>query len=269
MKYIHDRDQHYIVMVDPAVADYDYRAYNRGMEMDVFMKDKKGKKPYRGVVWPGVAVFPDWLHPNATEYWVERFEESFDPETGVDIDGIWIDMNEPASFCRSPCTDPEKTAKQRGLPPNPPPVREPPRDIPGLTSSSSRPTIPNDGEDDQRPLQRLELRSTPEDRPAPLEVEQVVDRLLHPPYRIENHAGNGDLSDLTMDTNLQHADGHQTYDTHNLYGMCKSLPAVSRWTLINPSDGHGHPRSHAKPKTQHASSNHHPQHLCRSGQVHV
>lgn len=89
MKYIHGRDQHYIVMIDPAVADYDYPAYNRGMELDVFMKDKKGKKPYRGVVWPGVTVFPDWLHTNATAYWVEMFEESFDPKTGVDIDGIW------------------------------------------------------------------------------------------------------------------------------------------------------------------------------------
>lgn len=89
IKYLHDRDQHYIVMIDPAVAEYDYRPYNRGVEMDVFVKDKKGKKPYRGVVWPGVTSFPDWLHPKATEYWVERFQESFNPKTGVDIDGIW------------------------------------------------------------------------------------------------------------------------------------------------------------------------------------
>lgn len=37
----------------------------------------------------GVTVFPDWFHPNATEYWLERFEETFNPKTGVDIDGVW------------------------------------------------------------------------------------------------------------------------------------------------------------------------------------
>lgn len=37
----------------------------------------------------GVTVFPDWWHPNATEFWVEMFQKTFNPRTGVDIDGIW------------------------------------------------------------------------------------------------------------------------------------------------------------------------------------
>lgn len=51
VEYLHSRQQHYMVMIDPAVADYDYHAYNRGLEMDIFMK--KNKTAYfRGVVWP-------------------------------------------------------------------------------------------------------------------------------------------------------------------------------------------------------------------------
>lgn len=132
-----------------------------------------------------------------------------------------IDMNEPASFCRSPCTDPKQSAKDRGLPPDAPDVRDPPRSIPGLPNSNTAPTIPKDGNGDQEPLQRLELRNAPDDRPVYSNVDHAGDKLLSPPYRIANHAGNGDLSDLTMDTNLKHADGHWTYDTHNLYGMRK------------------------------------------------
>lgn len=52
VKYLHGRDQRYIMMVDPAVAEYDYRAYNRGVELDVFLKAPSKSTPFRGVVWP-------------------------------------------------------------------------------------------------------------------------------------------------------------------------------------------------------------------------
>lgn len=37
----------------------------------------------------GVTVFPDWWHPNASGYWAEMFDRTFNPDTGVDIDGVW------------------------------------------------------------------------------------------------------------------------------------------------------------------------------------
>lgn len=52
VKYLHDRQQHYIMMVDPAIAEYNYQPYTRGKEMDVFMKVKGSSEPFRGVVWP-------------------------------------------------------------------------------------------------------------------------------------------------------------------------------------------------------------------------
>lgn len=51
MVYLRRRRQHYILMIDPAVAHYDYHAYNRGMDMEIFLSHKDGS-PFRGVVWP-------------------------------------------------------------------------------------------------------------------------------------------------------------------------------------------------------------------------
>jgi alpha-glucosidase len=40
--YLHHHDQHYIVMVDPAVAHSDNGAFNRGLERDVFLRKQDG-----------------------------------------------------------------------------------------------------------------------------------------------------------------------------------------------------------------------------------
>lgn len=61
--YLHEHDQHYIVMVDPAVAyqeqKYDnltYETFTKGRDEGVFLY-KKGEI-FKGVVWPGVTSFP-------------------------------------------------------------------------------------------------------------------------------------------------------------------------------------------------------------------
>lgn len=51
IKYLQGRNQRYIMMVDPAVAEDDYYAYNRGIDMGVFLT-KNDSTPFRGVVWP-------------------------------------------------------------------------------------------------------------------------------------------------------------------------------------------------------------------------
>lgn len=40
------------------------------------------------------------MHPNITGYWNEEFEAFFNPKTGIDIDGLWIDMNEPTNVSK-------------------------------------------------------------------------------------------------------------------------------------------------------------------------
>lgn len=75
------------------------------------------------------------FHPNTQGYWNSEFQSFFDPETGVDIDALWIDMNEPSNFCDYPCADPEYEAQAAGNPPQPPAIRlGAPRAIPGFGS---------------------------------------------------------------------------------------------------------------------------------------
>lgn len=73
------------------------------------------------------------FHPNTQNYWNSEFDSFFDPETGVDIDALWIDMNDPSNFCDYPCADPEAFAVPGSYPPYPPSVRlGAPRPIPGF-----------------------------------------------------------------------------------------------------------------------------------------
>jgi alpha-glucosidase len=132
---IHSRQQHFVVMVDPAVAYQDYPAFNNGVDQEVFMVRGNGSV-YKGVVWPGVTAFPDWFHPNTQSYWDSEFQSFFNPDTGVDIDALWIDMNDPSNFCNYPCSNPELEAELLGNPPQPPAIRlGSPRPIEGFPES--------------------------------------------------------------------------------------------------------------------------------------
>ena len=68
--YLHEHQQHYIVMVDPAVAyvDQGYAPFTNGVAADAFLKEADGSI-YKGVVWPGVTEFPDWFAPSTQDYW--------------------------------------------------------------------------------------------------------------------------------------------------------------------------------------------------------
>ncbi|GLB35686.1 putative glycosyl hydrolase 31 family protein [Lyophyllum shimeji] len=189
--YLHAHDQRYIVMTDPAIAvtepSENYGAYERAVKADVLLKGPDGNATL-GVVWPGVTVYPDWFHPKTNEYWNNEFAMFYSPENGLNIDGAWIDMNEPASFCNLPCTDPFQQAKDQGLPPKrTDPIPDP--NAPIFVNSSSV---------------RLVKR----------------DDFLNPPYAINNAAGL--ISSHTAFTNSKHANGLIEYDTHNLYGTMMS-----------------------------------------------
>jgi alpha-glucosidase len=106
--YLHDHQQHSVLMTDPTIPQDDYGPYNRGVDSDVFLKRSNGSL-YTNVMWPGVVAIPDWFAPNISEYWTNEILNFFDPDTGLDIDGIWIDMNEDSVFCPYPCNDPTGT----------------------------------------------------------------------------------------------------------------------------------------------------------------
>ncbi|KAF2867601.1 alpha-glucosidase [Massariosphaeria phaeospora] len=206
---LHGKNQHYIVMVDPAVAYQDYDAFNKGVEADVFLKRENGSI-YKGVVWPGVTAFPDWFHENTQQYWDSEFGSFFSAESGVDIDGLWIDMNEPSNFCPWPCENPEQEAKtqktdivqtgslahhrtaRRGLPP---------RNFAPRQDSGNKKGLPGRN-------------------------------LLEPSYKIANTMGA--LSEKTARTDLIHQGGWTEYDTHNLYGTMMSRASYNSMNKRRP-----------------------------------
>ncbi|KAF8545189.1 hypothetical protein BDD12DRAFT_812334 [Trichophaea hybrida] len=227
VRNLHKNNQHYIMMIDPAVAYQPYPSFQRGVESGIFLKEANGDI-HKGVVWPGVTAFPDWYHPNTTEYWTNEFERFFDPKTGVDIDGSWIDMNEPASFCEYPCSDPHVEAERQKMPPSRLPVRQPPRPIAGFpeTQSSQRIAINSRGSE----YRYLMARSLPGVDSGMLSLRSYENRFskrqmtkgnpIDPPYPIANDMGS--LSDHTVHTDIMHANGLLEYDVHNLYGSSMS-----------------------------------------------
>ncbi|KAB2574162.1 putative alpha/beta-glucosidase agdC [Lasiodiplodia theobromae] len=219
--YLHAHQQHYIVMVDPAVKHLDNPAYDAGAAEDVFLKTSNGSY-FLGVVWPGPTVFPDWFHPNTQPYWTDQFASFFNAETGVDIDALWIDMNEPANFCNWPCSDPSAYAEANNQPPDPPPVRNNSgRPIPGFPADFQ----PAGATSAARMLFRRQSAATKSGLPG----RDLVD----PPYKIQNLAGS--LSNKTVDTDVIHYNGLAEYDTHNLYGTMMST--ASRIAMENRRPG--------------------------------
>ncbi|KDQ16377.1 glycoside hydrolase family 31 protein [Botryobasidium botryosum FD-172 SS1] len=242
IEWLHQNEQHFILMVDPAVAyqpNKDYGAFDRGADMGLFLKKPDGSF-FKGVVWPGVTVYPDWFHSDIDKYWQDEFKRFFNPETGFDIDGVWIDMNEPASFSVSPSDDPEKVAKERNCPPpRPAPPPAPGTPVPDFRRRSGNLIELNQGEDEAH---NDALRKTlPHDQPSDVNAvskkgasQQAVLQAhgaenldsdvnhLHPPYSIGN-AAQGGLSCLTAHTDCIHQNGLVEYDTHNLYGHMMSV----------------------------------------------
>ncbi|XP_070541629.1 maltase-glucoamylase-like [Ptychodera flava] len=114
------RGKHYVIILDPAVTMNEtrgeYPPYDDGHEKDIFIKEADGVTEFQGRVWPyyknvtvndsvpweykvenynAHAVFPDFRHPKAEEWWTDLI---VDFHNTLEFDGIWIDMNEPANF---------------------------------------------------------------------------------------------------------------------------------------------------------------------------
>jgi alpha-glucosidase len=91
---------HTIAINDPAVkVDPDYDVYRSGENGrtalgDNFWTKKADGSDFVGSVWPGPSKFPDFFRPEVRNWWAGFHNRLFDPG----IDGIWLDMNEPAVF---------------------------------------------------------------------------------------------------------------------------------------------------------------------------
>lgn len=91
---LHDLRFRSVWILDPGVkAEPGYPVFDEGSKADVWVKTSEGI-PYKGEVWPGICVFPDFTQPAARSWWAALYA----PFLKQGADGIWNDMNEPAIF---------------------------------------------------------------------------------------------------------------------------------------------------------------------------
>lgn len=82
-----------VTIIDPGVKfDPGYSVFDSGMARDVFCKTEGGDI-YIGQVWPGNTAFPDFVNPDARDWWGDLNAKHV--KSG--LAGIWNDMNEPAT----------------------------------------------------------------------------------------------------------------------------------------------------------------------------
>lgn len=85
---------HVVVIVDPGIkVEKNYFAYEQGKKEGLFVKYPDASL-YTGQVWPGWCHFPDFTKPATREKWAEWLKTY----TDVGIEGLWNDMNEPATW---------------------------------------------------------------------------------------------------------------------------------------------------------------------------
>lgn len=83
-----------VTIIDPGTKlEPGYFMYEEGVANGYFATDTEGKV-YVNEVWPGEANFPDFGRGEVREWWADHHKELLD----MGVQGIWNDMNEPASF---------------------------------------------------------------------------------------------------------------------------------------------------------------------------
>jgi alpha-glucosidase len=83
-----------VVIIDPGVKKEEhYAVYESGVAKDYFLRKTDGSL-FVGTVWPGAAVFPDFLNPKVQRWWGDL--HGFLIDQGVAA--IWNDLNEPQVF---------------------------------------------------------------------------------------------------------------------------------------------------------------------------
>jgi alpha-glucosidase (family GH31 glycosyl hydrolase) len=89
---LHANHQRYILIIDPGIKLLNgYSAYDELIKNDLCIKQPNGN-PAVNMVWPGIVVYPDFTKDGTHTYWQKQIHQFLDQ--GVDVDGLWIDMNE-------------------------------------------------------------------------------------------------------------------------------------------------------------------------------
>jgi len=102
VKRLHKKKIYWVPILDAGLKyDINDKYYKLGEEHNAFIKSAVTQKTLIAKVWPGDAVFLSWFTPKAKEIWHIGMQDLYNE---AEFDGIWLDMNEVASFCPGECS---------------------------------------------------------------------------------------------------------------------------------------------------------------------
>ncbi|KAI0641236.1 glycosyl hydrolases family 31-domain-containing protein, partial [Trametes meyenii] len=227
--------QHYIPIVDAAIAvlvnDTDvYDTYTKGDELDVWMKNPDGSE-YLGHVWPGYTVFPDWFANNTLELWAESLRNW--SSAGVNFSGIWLDMNEPASFCNGSCGTGADLAA----------ATIPTSHFPGTPGNLVTDYPEGYNSTIWGPSGNLTINGTltyGDDTTTPALSKRAVGAAAEPGVDLNSpryaiHNADGPVWANTVSTNATHANGAAELDVHNLWGLMEEKTTHLSLLALRPT----------------------------------
>ncbi|CAJ0547486.1 Ff.00g042400.m01.CDS01 [Fusarium sp. VM40] len=107
VNWLHENEQYYVPLVwaniyrpNPNNPNDTYGPYERGAEIQGFIRDPVSGDFYTGNNWPGFVVWGDFMLPEVHEWWAKELKIWYD---SVPFDGMLSDLTEPASYCVGPC----------------------------------------------------------------------------------------------------------------------------------------------------------------------
>ncbi|CAO2648181.1 Nn.00g074480.m01.CDS01 [Neocucurbitaria sp. VM-36] len=227
---LHANGQYYVPIIDsniyvsnPDNASDTYGPYERGSDLQTFIRDPTTGDYYFGNNWPGFSVWGDWLIPSTQAWWTN---EILTWHKGTPFDGIWIDLSEAASFCTGSCGNGRLTDN---------PVH-PPFLLPGdpLTFDFNYP----EGFNVSNVTEAASATSASASQASALSASPIlpvattttqgrteptpgVRNLNYPPYVINNVQTGHALGKSSIAPNATHNDQYNTteYEMHNLFGL--------------------------------------------------
>ncbi|KAI3641242.1 hypothetical protein MIR68_000714 [Amoeboaphelidium protococcarum] len=194
---LHAEHQKYVLILDPAIkVEPGHAPFDEGVAKDLFIKRADGNLLV-GKVWPGPTAFPDFNNPNTQEWWTKWIRKFMQD---VDLDGWWIDMNEPANFCHTqdgPCDD-----------------------VLMLADRGEATDALDHGSDDQLVFKK-----------ASVQIEDAA----NPQYKIGNGGdSNMPLTFKTVAPDARHYNNTLHYNLHNLYGHSEAIMTRNALLDIKP-----------------------------------
>ncbi|KAK3656414.1 hypothetical protein LTR56_003117 [Elasticomyces elasticus] len=245
LERLHANGQHYMPILDPNIYVPDptnfsdaYPTYDRGVELNAYIRDSNASY-YIGVLWPGFSVSPDFITPQAHQFWTEQIIAYHE---NLAFDGFWLDVNDATSFCTGSCG-------QGRIEENP---IHYPLAFPGDANTSVAvdyrfPEMFNVTNATEAASASSAMMSqsimypTPSATPTPTVGRTLatpgVRNLTYPPYAINNFLPGHSLQKQVISPDATHNDGpfnSTEYELHNLYGHTSGNATYNALKAVTP-----------------------------------